>query len=56
MRFIELHDTFDEPMLIAVHHILTIQRHEKDYTHITMLDGSLYMKETPDEIMLKIRG
>jgi uncharacterized protein YlzI (FlbEa/FlbD family) len=56
MRFIELNDCNDEPMLISVHHIMTIQRHEKDDTQITMLYGSLYVKETPDEILLKIRG
>jgi uncharacterized protein YlzI (FlbEa/FlbD family) len=56
MRFIELHKRDGEPVLINVHHILAISRFDEESTDITMSDGITFVKETPDEILLKIRG
>jgi hypothetical protein len=56
MRFIELHDSENNPILIAVHQIIWIKRLDKHGTQIAMYDGVEYVTETPDEILLKIRG
>lgn len=56
MRFIELHDRDGEPILVNVHQILTISKCADDVTDITMGDGIAIVRETPDEILLKIRG
>jgi hypothetical protein len=56
MRFIELHDSDSNPILIAVHQILWIKRSNNYLTQIAMYDGVEYVTETPDEILLKIRG
>jgi uncharacterized protein YlzI (FlbEa/FlbD family) len=56
MRFIELHDRDGNPILINVHHILTIAKCSGDVTDIVMVDGLVIVAETPDEILIKIRG
>jgi hypothetical protein len=56
MRFIELHDSENNPVLIAVNQILWIKRSDNYLTGIAMYDGVEYVTETPDEILLKIRG
>jgi uncharacterized protein YlzI (FlbEa/FlbD family) len=56
MRFIELHDRDGNPVLVNVHQILTISKCSDAVTDISMGDGLVIVKETPDEILLKIRG
>lgn len=56
MRFIELTNKINEPVFVNVNNILTITRYDENTTDVTMLDGVTWVRETPDEILLKIRG
>ena len=55
MRFIELTSRDGYPILVSVNHILTISK-EDDFTDVTLMDGITWVRETPDEILIKIRG
>jgi hypothetical protein len=63
MRFIQLQATKDGNMcLINVEHIISVTAWSKEVepdqgSWITFVDGEgMFAKESPDEIMLKIRG
>ena len=56
MRFIELHNREGKAILVNVHQILTITRYDDNSTDLTMADGVTFVQETPDEILMKIRG
>lgn len=56
MRFIELHDRDGNLVLVNISQILTIKKCSDEVTDICMCDGSVMVRETPDEILLKIRG
>jgi hypothetical protein len=56
MRFIELTTRGGGSILVNVHQIISITWHEGDVTELVMGDGITTVKETPDEIMIKIRG
>jgi hypothetical protein len=58
MRFIELHDRDGNPILVNIHQILTIAKNLDDVTDINIADGLglVTVRETPDEILMKIRG
>jgi hypothetical protein len=56
MRFIELDQKEGGHVLVNVHNILTIERNSDGFTEIVMADALIFVRETPDEIMLKIRG
>lgn len=55
MRFIELTNRDGDPILVNVNHILTISKYD-GFTDVTMMDGITWVRETPDEILIKIRG
>jgi hypothetical protein len=56
MRFIELHDRDGNPILVNIHQILTIAKNLDEVTDINIADGLVTVRETPDEILMKIRG
>lgn len=56
MRFIELHNRDGVPILINVYQIISIARYDDEITDLVCCDGITSVRETPDEIILKIRG
>jgi hypothetical protein len=56
MRLLELHFEDGSPVLVFLHSIVTIHRGDDELTKINLSDGCIWVKETPNEIKLKIYG
>jgi len=57
MRFIELETTHGPKVILNVDKIIAITPDDEDNcTAIQLVDNILYVKETPHDIVLKIRG
>lgn len=56
MRFIELTDVKGPVILVNVAHVICLVPQETGTVVITGKDFGQQVKETPDEILLKIRG
>ncbi len=57
MRFIELETTHGPRVMLNVDKIIAITPDDEDNcTAIKLIDTVLYVKETPHDIVLKIRG
>ena len=57
MRFIELHDYQTSGMiLININQIISIDSLGVDGSRISTVDGLIRVKETPDQIKIKIHG
>jgi len=57
VRFIELETTNGPKVILNVDKIIAITEDPEDgCTAIAMIDNILYVKEKPDDIIIKIRG
>lgn len=56
MRFIKLTNKSNETVFVNVNNILTFARYDENTTYVRMIDGVTWVRETPDEILLKIQG
>lgn len=56
MKVLYLHHEDGSQVMVFIHAISTIHQDENGLTKINLMDGFIYVKETPNEIKLKIYG